>query len=383
LASQEHLKNDAHKAGGLIIIENYTFFKYYGFMSPKYDPNLEKYLKEYQENPRSKVFAPLAEAYRKSGLIDEAIEICREGLEYHPNFNSGIVALARCYFDKALYTAAIKELEKVVSEVPDNYLAQKLLAQSYSMVGDKNNCLKAYKTVLFLNPRDEDVKKIIAEMEGTVEKVPSSFLPDEHQEKADFYIPPLPQFSPPEFDHIEPEEDKDLKFQEKPAGLAFKKIMEKEISEEHIPEELSTMTIGELLETQGLKEKAAEVYRKLLTSEPENTLLKAKLNNVEKELGLGDFSDTDDAEEETSQQGKGLGSQPEETKPFEDSLSNIKLINKSEIPAFQPLSHHEDLDELLDDRWLLGESVNEDTKLKKLYALLDGILKYKGSHSSR
>ena len=51
-------------------------------MSPKYDPNLEKYLKEYQENPRSRVFAPLAEAYRKSGLIDEAIDICREGLEY-------------------------------------------------------------------------------------------------------------------------------------------------------------------------------------------------------------------------------------------------------------------------------------------------------------
>jgi len=92
------------------------------------------------------------------------------------------------------------------------------------MIGDKNNSLKAYKTVLFLNPKDEEAKKIIAEMEGTSEKVPNSFLPDEHQEKEDYYIPPVPNFAPPEFEHLDAEEEEGLKFQEKPANLAFKKI---------------------------------------------------------------------------------------------------------------------------------------------------------------
>ena len=301
-------------------------------MSPKYDPNLEKYLKEYQENPRSRVFAPLAEAYRKSGLIDEAIEICREGLEYHPNFTSGIVALARCYFDKALYTATIKELEKVVSEVPDNYLAQKLLAQSYSMVGDKNNCLKTYKAVLFLNPKDEEAKKIIADMEGTAEKVPNSFLPDENQEKEDYYIPPVPNFAPPEYEHLEPEEEEGLKFQEKPANMAFKKEdAPKEADVDKILTELSTMTMGELLEAQGLKQKAAEVYRKLLSLDPNSEVLKAKLSKVEEELGLTELSENEIMASENIKKEDNLGSQPDEGHIKEDKSPNIDLIYKPEI----------------------------------------------------
>ncbi len=352
-------------------------------MSPKYDPNLEKYLKEYQENPRSRVFAPLAEAYRKSGLIDEAMDICREGLEYHPNFTSGIVALARCYFDKALYTAAIKELEKVVSEVPDNYLAQKLLAQSYSMIGDKNNSLKSYKTVLFLNPKDEESKRVIAEMEGSVEKAPDSFLPDEHQEKDSYYIPPVPNFDPPEFANLDAEEEESLKFQEKPANLAFKKEdAPTELDAEKILTELSTMTMGELLESQGLKEKAAEVYRKLLSIDPDNSILKEKLNKVEEELGLTSLSDTELGEHDTIEDAK---SEPEEFHgPYPEEAPIMEQIYSVEAAApIQEAPEKEDheLNDIYDDKWLLGEPVSENDKLKKLYALLEGITKYKALHS--
>ena len=46
----------------------------------KYPPLLLKYLKTFQDDPRkSRIFAPLAEAYRKIGLVDQAIDICREG----------------------------------------------------------------------------------------------------------------------------------------------------------------------------------------------------------------------------------------------------------------------------------------------------------------
>ena len=58
-----------------------------------FSPMIYDYLKKYQEDPTSRVFAPLAEAYRKAGLIDEAIEIAREGLRVHPNFVGGRVAL--------------------------------------------------------------------------------------------------------------------------------------------------------------------------------------------------------------------------------------------------------------------------------------------------
>src|SRR5262245_34688745 len=100
-----------------------------------YSPLIYSYLKKYQEDPTSRVFAPLAEAYRKAGLVDEAIEIAREGLGVHPGFVGGRVALARALFDKKSYDEVIAELVPIIQDVPDNLVAQRLLAESYLMTG--------------------------------------------------------------------------------------------------------------------------------------------------------------------------------------------------------------------------------------------------------
>src|SRR4051812_37043809 len=94
-------------------------------------PLLYDYLKKYQEDPTSRIFAPLAEAYRKAGLLDDAIEIAQEGLRMHPNFVGGRVALARALFDKKLFDEVIEELGPLIQDVPDNLVAQRLLAESY------------------------------------------------------------------------------------------------------------------------------------------------------------------------------------------------------------------------------------------------------------
>src|SRR5271156_5404845 len=101
----------------------------------KSNPLIYQYLKKYQEDPTSRVFAPLAEAYRKAGLIEEAIEIAREGLLVHPSFTGGRVALARALFDKKQYQLVIDELNLVVQDAPDNLIAQRLLAESHLMLG--------------------------------------------------------------------------------------------------------------------------------------------------------------------------------------------------------------------------------------------------------
>ena len=99
------------------------------------NPLIFNYLKKYQEDPGSRVFAPLAEAYRKAGMVNEAIEIAREGLRVHPGFVGGRVALARALFDQQQYQEVIEELSKVIQDVPDNLVAQRLLAESYLMLG--------------------------------------------------------------------------------------------------------------------------------------------------------------------------------------------------------------------------------------------------------
>ena len=70
----------------------------------RYDP---KKIEEYQlillKNPGSKVFAALAEAYRKMGLLEEAYDIAKKGVFKHPEYPSGRVALARILIDKGLF----------------------------------------------------------------------------------------------------------------------------------------------------------------------------------------------------------------------------------------------------------------------------------------
>ena len=132
----------------------------------KVSPLLYSYLKKYQDEPTSRVFAPLAEAYRKAGLVDEAIEIAREGLRVHPSFVGGRVALARALFDKKSYSEVLTELATVVEEAPDNLVAQRLFADSALMVGEVAAALGSYKMLLYFSPEDQETARIVQEMES-------------------------------------------------------------------------------------------------------------------------------------------------------------------------------------------------------------------------
>lgn len=133
---------------------------------PKQHPLIYNYLRKYQEDPTSRVFAPLAEAYRKAGLIEEAIDIAREGLRFHPNFVGGRVALARALFDKKQYPEVVEELSPIVQDIPDNLIAQRLLAESCLMLGRVAESLSAYKMLLYFAPQDMETAKIVQELEA-------------------------------------------------------------------------------------------------------------------------------------------------------------------------------------------------------------------------
>ena len=86
--------------------------------------------------------------------MDEAINICREGLEHHPDFFGGRVALAKCYIDKKWWDEARGELERVIATVPENLLAQRLLGDIYLALQNRPSALHCYKMALLLSPND-------------------------------------------------------------------------------------------------------------------------------------------------------------------------------------------------------------------------------------
>src|SRR5215470_7510942 len=67
-----------------------------------------------RENPRSTVYAEVADAYLRSGRADEAIEVCHRGLVHHAEHVPGRLALARALVAKEQFKEAQAELLKVV-----------------------------------------------------------------------------------------------------------------------------------------------------------------------------------------------------------------------------------------------------------------------------
>ncbi len=133
-------------------------------------PYFQEYLRRFREDPTSRIFAPLAEAYRRMSRLDDAIDICLEGLSHHPDFHGGRVALARCYVDKREFLLAKHELEKIVHVVPENLLAQRLLGDCCIALKETASALQAFRMAQLLSPSDAALAQKVYELEKSIAK---------------------------------------------------------------------------------------------------------------------------------------------------------------------------------------------------------------------
>ena len=147
---------------------------------------IERYQLEYQKNPRSRVFAPLAEAYRKMGLLDEAYQVAAAGVKVHPGFASGRVALAKILIDKKDFQAAIEHLQAAVKISPDNLLANSLLGETWIALRRPKEALKAYKMVLFIDPSNEAALAAVKKWEFLTA---DEYSDEAYQEVSDSAVP--------------------------------------------------------------------------------------------------------------------------------------------------------------------------------------------------
>ncbi|MEW6002333.1 MAG: tetratricopeptide repeat protein [Nitrospirota bacterium] len=128
--------------------------------------DIERLKERVNKDPNSKLFVPLAEEYKKAGMIDEAILVLINGLERHPGYMSARVSLGKIYLEKGMIENAKIEFEKVTSFIPDNLYAHRKLAEIYKDLGKKDKALEEFKKVLRLNPSDEWAFKNLSDIEG-------------------------------------------------------------------------------------------------------------------------------------------------------------------------------------------------------------------------
>jgi tetratricopeptide (TPR) repeat protein len=199
---------------------------------------IEEYTRKLTQNPESLVFVSLAEAYRKSGMLDEAIETCLKGLQVHPSYMSAHMILGRAFLEKERYEEASMEFTKVAAADVNNIMAHSLLGQTFVRLGKYTNAIEEYQKVLTLNPDDATAQQMLKQA----------------LEQAKHNGPSKP---------------------EEPAAAAAPKPAENPADTK---KELSQ---AEAFTKQGDTDNAIKIYRLILEADPENLVVRQRLKDLE------------------------------------------------------------------------------------------------------
>ena len=165
--------------------------------------DLERLQAAYRAAPSSRRFAPLADAYRESGRVAEALEILERGVAAHPSYVSALVLMAQCQLDLGRNTEAEESFARVVELDPENLAAMKYRADRAAGRGDKSQALLLLDRVLEIDPWDREARRLRVDLERAAMQVPSAPAP------ASWLVEPEPEteVAPMEELGLEPEPD--------------------------------------------------------------------------------------------------------------------------------------------------------------------------------
>ncbi|HEV2750241.1 MAG TPA: tetratricopeptide repeat protein [Gemmatimonadales bacterium] len=127
-----------------------------------YTSEIEKLEKRWAENPKGRNFAPLADAYRKAGELDRALELCTAGLELHPDYVSAHIVHARCLIDQKNDAGASAVFQRVLALDPENVLALKMLAEIAERGGRFDQAVDWLTRLLAADPMNGDAAETLA-----------------------------------------------------------------------------------------------------------------------------------------------------------------------------------------------------------------------------
>ncbi|MBC7791975.1 MAG: tetratricopeptide repeat protein [Anaerolineae bacterium] len=119
--------------------------------------------RQFSENPR-RVFARLANEYRKTGDSDRAIEMCRAHIPQQPGYISGHIVLGQALFDRGELDDARQTFETALALDPENLIALRQMGDISRQRGDTNAAQNWYQRLLDVDPQNEEITAIVASM---------------------------------------------------------------------------------------------------------------------------------------------------------------------------------------------------------------------------
>ncbi|HEU4698138.1 MAG TPA: tetratricopeptide repeat protein [Gemmatimonadales bacterium] len=125
---------------------------------------IEKLERRWNENRQGLTFAPLAEAYRKSGDVARALEVLQEGLERYPDYIPASIVLGRCHLDTGDDPAAERAFMHVLALDAENVIALKALADITERTDRPEEAVRWLDLLLAVDRSNEDAREQLARL---------------------------------------------------------------------------------------------------------------------------------------------------------------------------------------------------------------------------
>lgn len=159
-----------------------------------YQSEIEKLEQRFREKPEQ-WFAALADAYRKAGEVERALDVVRSGLEKRPNYTSGHIVLGRCLLDQGDDPEAAKAFERVLELDAENIIALKSLSEIAGRQGDRPGARRWLERLLDVDPMNDEARaelEALAQVEAEEASAAQSPPVDTEAETAELAELPVP-----------------------------------------------------------------------------------------------------------------------------------------------------------------------------------------------
>ncbi|HHN46909.1 MAG TPA: tetratricopeptide repeat protein [Planctomycetes bacterium] len=122
----------------------------------------ERLRQKIESYPNPILYARLAELYKTDGQIDASVKVCQAGIRAFPDYGGTYLLLGQMCFEQEDFPGALDYLEKAVELDRYNYMALKLLADTYTRLGRHNDAVERLEAILYFAPGDEQVTQALA-----------------------------------------------------------------------------------------------------------------------------------------------------------------------------------------------------------------------------
>ncbi len=129
-------------------------------------PEIERYTQLLARDPDSLAFVPLADAYRKSGLFEEAFAVLKRGVGRRPEYLPAKIVLGKCYMDLSNYPKAEATFEEILEVDRDNLVALSSMANVRLHQRRYGEAATVYRRILELDSSNASAAQQLAKLEG-------------------------------------------------------------------------------------------------------------------------------------------------------------------------------------------------------------------------